>query len=193
MGIANWREDTIPNNDQLALSATGYYSLGCTMNFGPDATEGPITVLMAVSDTIVATTRTVTSTDGLDAYSVKIQTSHQSRQPCPRLQVQMPHRRSLTVPRQPARPLPHRLQILPIDQTGLSTSAKIAIGVAVPIVVLLGILRLFCMIKRRKRPQKKHGNGRRTRRNHTREIWSATERDGWHPGGQARNLWRIAQ
>lgn len=44
------------------------------MNFGPDATAGPITVLMAVSDTIVTTTRTVTSTDGLTPtmYSVKI-------------------------------------------------------------------------------------------------------------------------
>lgn len=42
------------------------------MNFGPDATAGPITVLIAISDTIVTTTRTVTSTDGLNAYSVKI-------------------------------------------------------------------------------------------------------------------------
>lgn len=131
------------------------------MNFGPDATDGPITVLMAVSDTIVATMRTVTSTDGLNAYSVKIAyraldvasiTATLSLAASSIATSSVPH--SSTTASTSASASPSNIAYSGSHQTGLSTSAKIDIGVAVPTVVLLGILGLFCIMKRRKRPQK---------------------------------------
>lgn len=131
------------------------------MNFGPDATEGPITVLMAASDTIITTTRTVISTDGLNAYNVKIAyrasdvasiTATSSSTASLIATSSVPQSTSAASTSDSASPSNDTSS--DSDQTGLSTSTKIAIGVAVPIVVLLGILGLLCIMRRRKKTRK---------------------------------------
>ncbi|KAH6649168.1 hypothetical protein BKA67DRAFT_382755 [Truncatella angustata] len=145
-----------------------YSSLGCTMNFGTAATEGPITVLYTRSSTTYTTTYSAATTDGLNAYSVKIawrasdltqsstgsatasESSIGSASNLPDATADSASVTSSSATSGSSTTPPSGAAGSAADG-GLSTSAKIAIGITIPVAIIALIIVGLLVIRRKKR------------------------------------------
>lgn len=127
-----------------------YATFGCTLQFGSLVDQGPFTLTVTDGASTFVSSITALSGQGVNAYSVALAWQASDTQTQPTSSLTMSSATS-SASRTAAESASSTAPVSAAPSSGLSESAKIAIGVVVPVVVLVIIIGAFWYMRRAKK------------------------------------------